>query len=443
MAAKLPLVLAEDSAEADDTSPCLACAHRVDLGGGREGVMVRLTLQSQVSCERCKCMLGFVGCTNTPRRGGCVPACRSCLKVLEGRVAELKGKDDGTRYHRNGAPEALHLIHSDTSSLRKKRDHTSVRKHSGSNAMADAIYKAHGKPGLAARVVSQKALQMRDPAVATKLMAASSRLPKRRGTLTSRKGGHGAKGPDIKRANGYYSWGDRTSLSVVVSGDAPLRDVEAATSSTVQRYRATKVESDGKSVDERAVLLRVTRSASRVEATLASQPSAATRRTASARAKAVQRHLLEGAKAKASLKASRSPEEEARLAEERKRGALRRCGVTDASVSGATPRDGAAVIETTRKIREDKNTTHRRQAERSRAAHRAATGQDHKTIAIEKQRESLAKSAASKKRARDDPDSCRVVYCPREGCKYHGVPKPFAGSSLKQCYECGRRMAFM
>ena len=77
-----------------------------------------------------------------------------------------------------------------------------------------------------------------------------------------------------------------------------------------------------------------------------------------------------------------------------------------------------------------------------RAAHRAATGQDHKTVAIKKQRESLAKSAASKKRAKEDDGSGRWVVCETEGCKKHGVKIMFYGDSIKQCV-CGRRMAFM
>ena len=111
-------------------------------------------------------------------------------------------------------------------------------------------------------------------------------------------------------------------------------------------------------------------------------------------------------------------------------------------MSGATPCDGAAVIETTKKRREDKNTTHRRRAVRSRASERAKTGKDHRTTAIDKERERIEKLRAAKKRAREDPDSGRVVYCKHEDCKYHGVPKPFTGSSYKTC-ACGRRMAFM
>ena len=52
-----------------------------------------------------------------------------------------------------------------------------------------------------------------------------------------------------------------------------------------------------------------------------------------------------------------------------------------------------------------------------------------------------ANMQAAKKRARDDPDSGRVVYCKHEDCKYHGIPKVFTGSSYKAC-ACGRGMAF-
>lgn len=444
MAENLQLVLAEDSAEADQTSPCLVCAYRVDLGGGHFAVGVRLTETKAPTCPRCRCALGFDGCNNTPRRGGCVPACRSCVKVLEGYVADLKAARKSS-----GAPEALHLIESDASSLTKARLHEFVRRHS-STAVADAIYTEGGTVGLATRVVSQKALTMRDPAVATKLRTPLSQKLKRRGILAARhggarslKGGHGATGRDVNRARGASaSWADRTSLSVIVSGDGPLQEVEAATSSTVQRYRATKVESDGKSPDERAALLGVTRSASRLEASLASESSSATRRKASARADAAALHLVKDRTTRAALKASRSPEEKARLAEEAEKARRRSQGVTDASVSGATPCDGAAVIETTKKRREDKNTTHRRRAVRSRASERAKTGKDHRTTAIDKERERIEKLRAAKKRAREDPDSGRVVYCKHEDCKYHGVPKPFTGSSYKTC-ACGRRMAFM
>ena len=126
---------------------------------------------------------------------------------------------------------------------------------------------------------------------------------------------------------------------------------------------------------------------------------------------------------------------------EREKAAKARRGITYAEQSGATPHDGAAVIETTKKRREAWSAAHRRRAVRSRATQREATGKDHRTTAIEKQRELLARIAAAKKRARDDPDSGRVVYCKHEDCKYHGIPKVFTGSSYKAC-ACGRGMAF-
>ena len=118
-----------------------------------------------------------------------------------------------------------------------------------------------------------------------------------------------------------------------------------------------------------------------------------------------------------------------------------------AEQSGATPRDGAAVIETTKKINEDRAATKRGEAERRRAAHRAATGKDHKTIAIEKQRELLAKIAASHKRAKEDDGSGRWVVCKNKDCKNHGVPIMHYGDAVKNCSVaergCGRRMTFM
>ena len=442
MAEKLPLVLAEDSVEADDTSPCLACAHRVNLGCGRFGACVRLTSRSQVSCGHCKCMLGFAGCNGKPRRGGyVVPACRSCVSVLEGAVADLQhgGILSG------GLPQALALIgESKPQDLTKMALWPLVRKFSGSCATADAIYDAEGKAGLAARVVSQIALKQRDAGVYSKLRAPLSQLLlKGRVSLTSSKGGHGAKGKDVERARSAPSWGDRTSLSVIVSGDAPLQHVEAATSSTVQRYRATKVESDGKSVDDRAVLLGATRSASTVEASLASRPLAKTRRSASARADAVQKHLLQDRKARAALQASRSPEEKARLAVEAEKAASRRRGITAASVSGATPKDGAAVIETTKKRREDRAATKRGRATKRRLDHQKATGKDHKTIAIDKERGRIEKIQASRKHSQEDPGSCKTIYCKTETCELYDVPRPYGGeASYVPCLKCRQGVRF-
>ena len=447
MAEKLQLALAEDSVEADKTSPCLVCAHRVDLGDSREAVLVRLTEIEAPTCPYCCCALGFGGCTNKPRRGNfVVPACSACVQKLDVKLSTFAPFSKP----KSGLPYAQMLLQeTDAESLTKKGLWPVVKNFSGSCATADAIYNAEGKVGLATRIVTQIALQHRDAEVASRLRTPLSFLLKRkrgerRGTLARlRRGGHGAQGSDIKRAECTdSSWDARRSLSVTVSGDAPLRDVEAATSSTVERYRATKVESDGKSPDERAALLGVTRSASRLEASLASESSSATRRKASARADAAALHLVKDRTTRAALKASRSPEEKARLAEEAEKARRRSQGVTDASVSGATPCDGAAVIETTKKRREDKNTTHRRRAVRSRASERAKTGKDHRTTAIDKERERIEKLRAAKKRAREDPDSGRVVYCKHEDCKYHGVPKPFTGSSYKTC-ACGRRMAFM
>ena len=452
MAEKLQLALAEDSVEADKTSPCLVCAHRVDLGDSREAVLVRLTEIEAPTCPYCCCALGFGGCTNKPRRGNfVVPACSACVQKLDVKLSTFAPFSKP----KSGLPYAQMLLQeTDAESLTKKGLWPVVKNFSGSCATADAIYNAEGKVGLATRIATQIALQHRDAEVASRLRTPLSFLLKRkrgemRGTLARlRRGGHGAQGSDIKRAECTdSSWDARRSLSVTVSGDAPLRDVEAATSSTVERYRATKVESDGKNVDERAALLSVTRSASRVEASLASQPLAATRRSALARADAVARHLVEDRKARAVLKASRSPEEEERLAEKRKKNALAAAGVSWAEQADTDPRDGEATVENHRTKLDDQKKKSRNKATKRRKCERDVSGLDPVQTAILKKVRSEAKRLASKKRAKEDDGSGRWVLCETEGCKKHGVKIMYHGTSLKQCpYAdggCGRRMAFM
>ena len=439
-AQKLEVVYASNSFEGNEASPCLVCPCVVDHGGRRKAARVRLTFQSEVSCDLCNCMLGFDGCNNTPRRGGyVVPACRSCVGELKRRVS-MMAPVQGTKEH--GLPRLEALINeTDPQNLKQTPLWNAVKCFSGSCAEPNAIKEAHGKEGLAARVASQIALLSRAKTIATALRVLPQRKLRIAGLV---KGSKNVPGRDVQRGRGTSrDWDRRMLLNREVSGDASLEAIEVAAAGTRDRWSDAVKESDGKGADERLIIIQAETRATRLEATLAHSQWPPTRLTATSRADELAELVRKREMQKAAEEASRTDAERGRLAEKRKKDALRRSGVSWAEQADTDPRDGAACIENHFTRVDDDKKEHRKKAAKRRKSERKASGLDHVQTAIEKSKIATAKRLAAFERARNDDGSGRKVVCKTEGCKYHGVESMFYGDSIKKCYGCVQPMAFM
>ena len=439
---KLKVFYAEGSVEADRTNPCFVCAKVIDLGGGRQGVLVRTTETKASTCPHCRCALGFGGCTNMPRRGNfVVPACAACVDGLRTRLASYAPST--LRDRRGGLPQALALIEeSNPQNLTKQPLFTSVRNFSGGSVgVANSIYADSGKPGLAERVVTQLALQHRDSDIAQALRAQPA-TQRRKPRFTFRKGGGGLRSEDTARAK-CLPFDGRRSCFLETAGDAPLTDLDSAAEATLERYRGAVDKSKGKDADERLLLIYATEAAEKLAATLAHAPRATTRRTATRKADALVERILTRAKEKAALEASWSPEKLAELAANRAKDALARGGISKAKQAGTDPRDGEATVENHRTKRDDDKKKRRGKAKTRRKREREASGLDPVQTAIKRKESSIAKRLAEHKRAKEDPDSCKTIYCKTETCGLYDVPRPYGGEAPRpECPECRRGVRF-
>lgn len=431
------LVVLEGSTASQDAHPCAVCAEGFydDDGDKLVGVRVRLIERTEVVCSRCVCLLNLDdNCANRAKRGLAFGACGSCYGLLEDRVRSLSNKK------RLAGASLLKMLLDRGAAACPLRD--LQRKVMNVDFTYAQIQSTHGRDGLARRALAMGALRLKSPDVATALAVPVSWRKSTK--FTQAKGGHGLSPKDIWRSSNSPSLGGRLSVHTLTRGTGALGDVEATTGKVVEILREVDDDTSEKSPSELLEGLEAADAAERLGGSAAHSVSARTRRSAPRKAALAQERRLLQVAQRAALEASRSDEDRARLDEHREWSQLYRQGVSMASVTGGTPKNGEATIDNYRQVQHDQAKNHRQRAKKLRKDERDATGKDHVTAAVDRESLRLARRAASKKRARDDPGSCLTYYCTNDKCGLYNKPKSYGSIPPKylKCYQCGHGVTF-